>query len=152
MLTRRLTALVILLSFLSLAVLSFLGNRLLSVAFIAVAGTVLAHHATKLCPRCSNRHCAFNPRFSGRADDEPTVDLDVNRTTVIPLLATGPLAVIAAWLYSAYWTLAVGAVALTAHFVFRAQTCSHCENRCAGNCNEAYRALKQAQRREAHQG
>jgi hypothetical protein len=144
MASRRVTALTILASFLALAVLSFLGNPVLSVIFIVAAGAVLTHHALRLCPRCSNTACAFNPRFDGSApenggDGGETSDLDINRTTVIPLLLTGPLAVIGAWQFSPYWTLGVAAVALSAHFVFRRLTCSHCGNRCVANCNAVYR-------------
>ena len=108
MLSRRLTSLTILASFLALAVLSFLGNPVLSVIFIVVAGAVLTHHATRLCPHCSNRACAFNPLFAGPPEpgagrDSGFSDLNINRTTVIPLLLTGPLAVIAAWQFSP-WT------------------------------------------------
>jgi hypothetical protein len=150
---RRVTAVVILFAFLALGVLSFLGNRVLSLVFIVVAGVVLARHATVLCPRCSNLACAFNPHFgkSGEPvparDDggaDPFSDLEITRTTVVPLLATGPLAVIAAWMYSPVATVAVGAVALTAHSVFRRLTCSRCGNDCAGNCNGRYREWKAA--------
>ncbi len=61
---RKVTSLVILGAFLALAALSVLGNPVLGVLFIVVAGVVLGHHAVRLCPRCSNLECAFNPRFS----------------------------------------------------------------------------------------
>ena len=153
MTARRVTALVILGAFLALAVLSVLGNPVLGVLFIAVAGVVLGHHALRLCPRCSNLDCAFNPRFlktdtrgTGSTTDEPYSDLPVTRTTVIPLLLTGPLAFVGAWLYSPVAAVAVAVVALSAHTVFRRITCSHCDNDCAGNCNEQYRQWKRSQR------
>jgi len=148
-LARRLTSLVILAAFVGLAVLSFLGDRALATVFIVVAGGVLAHHAVSLCPRCSNRACAFNPRFREHSDRRdldslPYSRLKINRTTVIPLLATGPLAVIAAWRYSPYWTVAVGAVALAAHSTFREVTCKYCGNDCVGNCNPSFRGGRSA--------
>jgi hypothetical protein len=147
--SRRLTSLTILASFLALAVLSFLGNPVLSVIFIVVAGAVLTHHAIRLCPHCSNRACAFNPSFAGAPEpgggcSSDFSDLNINRTTVIPLLITGPLAVLAAWQFSPYWTLGVAVMALTAHSVFRRQTCAHCGNRCVGNCNPDYRSSRLA--------
>jgi hypothetical protein len=154
---RRVTAAVILGAFLALGVLSFLGDRLLSVVFILVAGAVLIRHAVSLCPRCSNLACAFNPRSrkagaegSSSPDDGsggPFSDLEITRTTVVPLLLTGPLAVIGAWRFSPIATVAVAAVALAAHSVFRHLTCSRCGNNCAGNCNERYREWKAAQGR-----
>jgi hypothetical protein len=153
MVARRVTAVVILLSFLALGVLSFLGNPVLSVVFIVVAGVVLGRHAVVLCPKCSNFACAFNPRAakagpppaqSGEAAAAPFSDLEITRTTVVPLLATGPLAVIAAWMYSPVATVVVAAVALTAHSVFRKLTCSRCGNDCAGNCNARYREWRAA--------
>jgi lysylphosphatidylglycerol synthetase-like protein (DUF2156 family) len=154
MTARRLTALVILIAFLAFAVLSFLGDRVLSVIFIVVAGAVLGRHAVSLCARCSNIACAFNPRASAAAGGPPELreesasgfsDLPITWTTVVPLLATGPLAVIAAWKYSPVATVVVVAVALTAHSVFRRLTCSHCGNDCAGNCNRSYREWKRTQ-------
>jgi hypothetical protein len=139
---RRIISLVILGAFLALAVLSFLGDRVLSVVFIVVAGGVLAHHAVRLCPACSNRACAFNPRFDADAGDESFSDLPITRTTVLPLLATGPLAFIAAWRASPPAAIAVGVVALSAHHAFRKATCSRCGNDCLGNCNERYRCWK----------
>jgi len=143
LIVRQLTSLVILIAFLALAVLAFLGDRVLSAVFIVVAGVVLVHHARSLCPRCSNRACAFNPRFRERDGScdlgvAAPSRLNVNRTTVIPLLVAGPLAVIAAWRYSPSWTLGVAAVALAAHSTFRELTCRHCGNDCVGNCNPAY--------------
>lgn len=155
MLARRVTATVILCAFLALGVLSFLGDRVLSAIFIVVAGTVLVRHALSLCPRCSNLACAFNPRSkvvaagSSTLDDGsggPFSDLEITRTTVVPLLLAGPLAVIGAWKYSPAATVVVAVVALSAHSVFRHLTCSRCGNDCAGNCNEAYREWKAAQR------
>ena len=153
---RCVTSVVILGAFLALGVLAFLGDRVLAGIFIVVAGVVLARHAVSLCPRCSNLACGFNPRRAkgdaGRpvpADDGPESgfsDLRITRTTVLPLLATGPLAVIAAWRYSPLATVAVAAVALSAHSVFRRLTCSRCGNDCAGNCNASYREWKHAQR------
>jgi hypothetical protein len=150
-----LTAVVILGAFLALAILSFLGDRLLSVIFIAVAGTVLARHAVSLCPRCSNLACGFNPRIAKGGAKGPVEpddscesgfsDLRITRTTVVPLLIAGPLAVIGAWRYSPLATVAVAVVALAAHTVFRHLTCSRCGNDCAGNCNGRYREWKQAQ-------
>ena len=49
------------------------------------------------------------------------------------------IAVFAAWQFSPYWTVAWAVCALSAHSVFRELTCKHCENRCLGNCNPAYR-------------
>ena len=150
---RRVTSLVILGAFLALAVLAVLGNPILGVIFIVVAGVVLGHHAVTLCPRCSNLACAFNPRASkaeplefANADVESFTDLPITRTTVAPLLLTGPLAFIGAWQYSPVAAVAVGAVALGAHTVFRMLTCSQCGNDCAGNCNPAYRQWKTSQR------
>jgi len=149
------TSLVILGAFLALAVLAVLGNPVFGVLFIAVAGVVLGHHAMRLCPRCSNLDCAFNPRFlkagargtgTATATDEPYSDLAITRTTVIPLLLTGPLAFVGAWQYSPVAAIAVAVVALSAHTVFRRITCSHCGNDCAGNCNEQYRQWKRSQR------
>jgi hypothetical protein len=155
MTARRVTSVVILCAFLALAVLSFLGNWVLSAVFIVVAGVVLVRHAISLCPRCSNLACAFNPRSrtdkGASAPDDgsagPFSDLEINRTTVIPLLIAGPLAVIGAWFYSPIATTAVAVVALSAHSVFRHLTCSRCGNDCAGNCNSRYRAWKTEQRR-----
>jgi hypothetical protein len=149
---RRTTALVILGSFLALAVLSFLGDRLLSGVFIVVAGAVLTRHAVNLCPRCSNLACAFNPRATTDAAGVPESDgsggpysnLAITRSTVIPLLIAGPLAVLAAWRFSPLATVVVAAVALSAHSVFRHLTCSRCGNDCAGNCNGRYRGWKAA--------
>lgn len=157
MIARRVISAVILGAFLALAILSFLGNRVLSGVFIVVAGTVLVRHAVSLCPRCSNLACGFNPRRL-KVEAEPLVeagddrgsgfsDLPITRTTVVPLLASGPFAVIGAWLYSPVVTVVVAAVALTAHFVFRELTCSRCGNDCAGNCNGRYREWRAAQRR-----
>lgn len=149
---RRATSLVILGAFLALAVLSFLGNRVLGVLFIAAAGAVLTHHAIRLCPRCSNLACAFNPGFSRSRTQAPESaardaysNLPITRTTVIPLLLFGPLAFIGALQYSPPATVAVAIVALTAHTVFRRITCSHCGNDCAGNCNSQYKQWKRSQ-------
>ena len=157
MIARRVTSMVILFAFAALAALSFFGDRVLAAIFIVVAGTVLARHAVKLCPRCSNLACAFNPR-SAKAGSAPAAprsasdgdgfsNLGITRTTVVPLLATGPLAAVGAWRYSPAATVAVAVVALTAHSVFRHLTCSHCGNDCAGNCNRHYREWSVAQRR-----
>jgi hypothetical protein len=149
---RRVTSLVILGAFLALTVLSVLGNPIFGVLFIVLAGGVLAHHALSLCPRCSNLACAFNPRFSraGTAasdsvGEDAFSDLPLTRTTVVPLLLTGPLAFIGAWQYSPVAAVFVAAVALGAHTVFRRITCSHCGNDCAGNCNARYRQWKTSQ-------
>lgn len=148
---RRATSLVILGAFLALAVLSVLGNHVLGGLFVVVAGLVLGHHAVRLCPRCSNLQCAFNPRSSGSGtrtsedigtDSEAYSDLPITRTTVIPLLLVGPLAFVGAWQYSPFAAVGVGIVALAAHTVFRRLTCSHCGNDCAGNCNVRYRQWK----------
>jgi len=156
MAARRLTALVILGAFLALAVLSFLGDRVLSSVFIVVAGTVLARHATSYCGRCSNLACAFNPRATQQGSietcDQQTrgfSDLPITWTTVVPLLATGPLAVIGAWRYSPAATVVVAIVALSAHSVFQRLTCAHCGNDCVGNRNERYREWKRAQGKKA---
>ena len=151
MTSRRVTSLVILGAFLALAVLAVLGNRVLGGLFVVVAGLVLGHHAVRLCPRCSNLECAFNPRFSRmetpasegiEIDGNAYSDLPITRTTVIPLLLVGPLAFVGAWQYSPAAAVGVGIVALTAHTVFRRLTCSHCGNNCAGNCNVGYREWK----------
>jgi hypothetical protein len=155
MVARTVVAWVILAAFLALFVLSFLGDRVLSVIFIVVAGGVLIRQAVSLCPRCSNLDCGFNPHRS-RVADAPVEsgqaecggdysNLPITRTTVLPLLATGPLAFIAAWKFSPPAAVAVAVVALSAHTVFRRITCSHCGNDCAGNCNERYREWKRAQ-------
>ena len=150
---RRVTSLVILGAFLALAVLAVLGNPVLGGLFIVVAGVVLGHHAVRLCPRCSNLECAFNPRFSRLRTPAPEdigvgdggySDLPITRTTVIPLLVVGPLAFLAALQYNPVAAVAVGGVALAAHTVFRRITCSHCGNDCAGNCNASYRQWKRA--------
>jgi hypothetical protein len=150
---RRVTSLVILGAFLALAILAFLGNLVLGAIFIVVAGAVLARSRFRLCPRCSNMACAFNPRAPKSempdwdcADAQGFSDLPITRNTVLPLLLAGPLAFVAAWLYNPYAAVAVGVVALAAHTVFRKLTCSQCGNDCAGNCNPAYRAWKAAQR------
>jgi hypothetical protein len=152
---RRVTSLVILGAFLALAIFSILGNRVLGGLFVVVAGLVLGHHAVRLCPRCSNLQCAFNPLFSQSRTRIPEgisvdaySDLPVTRTTVIPLLLFGPLAFVGAWQYNPVAAVAIGIVALTAHSVFRRHTCSHCGNDCAGNCNVSYRQWK----REHHDG
>ncbi len=145
---RRITAIAILGAFLALAVTSFLGNWILSAVFIVVAGAVLVRHAAGLCPRCSNLACAFNPRAaeqspSGAAPDDgsagPYSDLEITRTTVVPLLIAGPLAVVAAWQFNPVVTVIIAAWALSAHTVFRHLTCRRCGNDCAGNCNPLYR-------------
>jgi hypothetical protein len=148
---RRVTSLVILSAFLALAVLAVLGNPILGAVFIVVAGAVLLRNAVSLCPRCSNLACAFNPHASKSGpvacEDEGVAgfsDLPITRTTVIPLLLTGPLAFIGAWQYNPFAAVAVGVVALTAHSVFRRLTCSRCGNDCAGNCNARYREWKTA--------
>jgi hypothetical protein len=154
MTARRVTALTILGAFLALAVLSFLGDRVLSAIFVITAGVVLGHHALTLCARCSNTCCAFNPRAEAPAEgpsadgggDSAYSDLPITRTTVIPLLLAGPLAFIAAWRFSPLATIAVAVVALSAHTVFRKLTCSECGNDCAGNCNARYRGWKRARR------
>ncbi len=63
---------------------------------------------------------------------------------MVPLLLTGPLAVIGAWQYSPVLTVVTAGVAVSAHFVFRELTCKHCGNDCAGNCNAQYRTWKAA--------
>ena len=149
MAARRVTSLVILGAFLALAVLAVLGSPFLGATFVVVAGSVLVHHAVKLCPRCSNMACAFNPHAS-EADSLPREDADragfsglpITRTTVVPLLVTGPLAFVGAWLYSPVAAVTVGFVALGAHTVFRRLTCSRCGNDCVGNCNPRYREWK----------
>jgi hypothetical protein len=153
MVARKVVAWVILAAFLALAILSFLGDRVLSGIFIVVAGGVLIRQAVSLCPRCSNLDCAFNPRAkaAGRALDADDLgdgnfsDLPITRTTVLPLLATGPLAFIAAWKFSPPAAVVLAVVALSAHTVFRRITCSHCGNDCAGNCNGRYREWKRTQ-------
>lgn len=157
MIARNVTSAVILGAFLALAILSFLGDRVLSAVFIVVAGTVLVRHAVSICPRCSNFACGFNPRRGkasperspehGSGGGEEFSDLPITRTTVVPLLVSGPLAVIAAWRYSPLATVAFAAVALAAHSVFRELTCGRCGNDCVGNCNGRYREWKVAQRR-----
>jgi len=150
---RRATSITILIAFLALAVLAVLGNPILGGLFIVVAGAVLARNAFILCPKCSNLACAFNPRApksgsatSGAGDADGFSDLPITRTTLIPLLLTGPLAFIGAWQYNPYAAVAVGAVALGAHTVFQKLTCSQCGNDCAGNCNAQYKEWKSAQR------
>ncbi len=152
---RKVTSLVILGAFLALAVFAVLGNWVLGGLFVVGAGLVLGHHAVRLCPRCSNLECAFNPRFSrpgarvdeaAETEDESYSDLGITRTTVIPLLVVGPLAFLGAWQYSPVATVGVGVVALAAHTVFRRLTCRHCGNDCAGNCNPAYREWRHRQR------
>ena len=152
MTARRVTSLVILAAFLALAVLSVLGNLVVGIVFIGMAGTVLGHHAVRLCPRCSNMACAFNPaaRGSEARTSAPTgageySDLPITRTTVVPLLLAGPLAFIGAWHYSPVAAVAVGVVALSAHSVFTRLTCSQCGNDCAGNRNACYRRWKSEQ-------
>ena len=154
MTSRRVTSLVILGAFLALAVFSVLGNRVLGGLFVVVAGLVLGHHAVRLCPRCLNLQCAFNPRFSRmetrasegiEIDRNAFSDLPITRTTVIPLLLVGPLAFVGAWQYSPAAAVGVGIVAVSAHTVFRRLTCSHCGNSCAGNCNVRYREWKRRQ-------
>jgi len=151
---RTTVAWVILAAFLALGVLSFLGDRVLSGIFIVVAGGVLIRQAKSLCPRCSNLDCAFNPnrpKATERAVDHDRTwsgdfsNLPITRTTVLPLLVTGPLAFIAAWKFSPSATIVLAAVALSAHTVFRRITCSQCGNDCAGNCNVHYREWKRAQ-------
>ena len=151
MTARRVTSLVILIAFLSLAVLAVLGNPILGALFVVVAGAVLVRNAVSLCPRCSNLACAFNPRAS-KSGPVPGMDegvdgfsnLPITRTTVIPLLLTGPLAFIGAWQYNPFAAVTVGVVALGAHSVFRRLTCSQCGNDCAGNCNAIYRQWRAA--------
>lgn len=155
MTARTAVAWVILAAFLALGILSFLGDRLLSGIFIVVAGGVLIRQAVSLCPRCSNLDCGFNPHRAQAADDRlesgqgecggDFSNLPITRTTVLPLLATGPLAFIAAWKFSPLAAVAVAVVALSAHTMFRRITCSQCGNDCAGNCNERYREWKRAQ-------
>ncbi len=128
-----------------------LGNPILGAVFIVVAGAVLVRNAVSLCPRCSNLACAFNPRAAKSGPVGPEAegvegfsDLPITRTTVVPLLLTGPLAFIGAWQYNPFAAVTVGVVALTAHSVFRRLTCSRCGNDCAGNCNARYRQWKTA--------
>ena len=153
MTARKATSLVILVAFLALAVLAVLGNPILGAIFIVVAGVVLVRNAVSLCPRCSNLACAFNPRSpksdAVACDDagpEGYSDLPITRTTVVPLLLSGPLAFIGAWQYNPIAAVTVGVVALSAHSVFRRLTCSRCGNDCAGNCNARYRQWKTVQR------
>ncbi|HET6351843.1 MAG TPA: hypothetical protein VFG89_06930 [Coriobacteriia bacterium] len=148
---RHTTSLVILVAFLAFAILGVLGSPILGGIFVVTAGAVLANNAVRLCPRCSNTACAFNPHASKAAspmpddvDGQPFSDLPITRTTVLPLLATGPLAFLGAWLYNPIAAVVVAVVALTAHTVFRRVTCSHCGNDCAGNCNPQYRKWKQS--------
>jgi hypothetical protein len=150
---RTATSLVILASFLALAVLSILGNSILGTIFIVVAGSVLVRNAVSLCPRCSNLACAFNPRSSKSgvaggegAEVEAFSELPITRTTVVPLLLSGPLAFVGAWRYNPIAAVAVGVVALSAHSVFTRLTCSHCGNDCLGNCNPLYRRRKTSRR------
>jgi hypothetical protein len=151
---RRVTSLVILIAFVALAVLAVLGNPVLGAIFIVVAGVVLVRNAVSLCPRCSNLACAFNPRTSksdaivlGGPGPEGFSDLPITRTTVVPLLLSGPLAFIGAWQYNPVAAIAVGVVALGAHSVFSKLTCRRCGNNCAGNCNPSFRQWKTMQRR-----
>jgi hypothetical protein len=153
---QRVTSAAILVAFLALAVLSFLGNRILSSVFIVTAGAVLSRHAVSLCPRCSNLACGFNLRRKRDAGHPPELndhgedsfsDLPITRTTVLPLLIAGPLAFVAAWQFNPVGAVIVAVVALSAHSVFRKITCSRCGNDCAGNCNEHYREWKRVQRR-----
>jgi hypothetical protein len=153
MATRRVASLVILAAFLALAVLSVLGNPVLGGVFIVVAGAVLGHHAISLCPRCSNLACAFNPASS--KSEPPAYDgaevqgfshLPITRTTVVPLLLTGPLAFIGAWQYRPLAAVTLAVVVLGAHTVFTRLTCSRCGNDCAGNCNPSYRHWRDVRR------
>jgi len=153
MTARRVTSIVILVAFLGLAVLSVLGNPVLGVIFIVVAGAVLVRHAVGLCPHCSNLACAFNPRSakaetiaSDDAEAQGFSNLSITRTTVVPLLLSGPLAFVGAWQYNPAAAVTVGVVALGAHSVFRRLTCSRCGNDCAGNCNPRYREWKTLRR------
>jgi ribosomal protein S27AE len=148
---RRVTSIVILMAFLALAVLAVLGNPALGAIFIVVAGAVLIRNASRLCPKCSNLACAFNPRASKSgtvACDRPGgfSDLPITKTTVVPLLLAGPLAFIGAWQYNPFAAVAVGAVAFIAHEVFSRLTCSRCGNDCAGNRNPLYRQWKTQRR------
>ncbi|HEX9093088.1 MAG TPA: hypothetical protein VF902_03815 [Coriobacteriia bacterium] len=149
----RATSYVILGIFLALAVLAFLGDRVLFAIYVVVAGAVLVHHAVSLCPRCSNLACAFNPRTrttgapvppDASAGDATYSDLPITRTTVVPLLLVEPLALYAAWRFSPVATIVFSGVALAAHQVFRKQTCTNCGNDCAGNCNGRYREWRRA--------
>lgn len=153
---RRVTSVVILGAFLGIALLAFLGNLWLATVFFAVEAFVLGHHALSLCKRCSNTACGFNrlaPRHgqSEAQDVVPYSNLPVTRTTIVPLLAAYPLAVVAAWRFSPLATIAVGAVGLAAHSVFRRLTCRNCGNDCIGNCNERYRAWRAHEREHASQ-
>lgn len=155
MTSRTVTSLVILTAFLALAILAMLGNPVLGATFIVVAGAVLVHNAVRLCPRCSNLACAFNPSAS-KSDtvacdgaEGGFSDLHITRTTLVPLLLSGPLAFVGAWQYSPVAAVTVGVVALGAHSVFSRATCSHCGNDCLGNSNARYREWKAQQRRAA---
>lgn len=148
MLARRVTSFVILAAFAAIAVFAVLGDPWLAAVFLAVEAVVLGHHAFSLCGRCSNVACGFNRgclEDGGDAGSPPYSDLPVTRTTVVPLLASYPLAVVAAWRFSPIATIATGAVGLAAHQAFRKLTCSRCGNACVGNCNEHYKAWKSAQ-------
>ena len=153
---RRVVSWVILVAFASIAVLAVLGNPWLAAVFLVVEAAVLGHHAFSLCGRCSNVACGFNKRASeasdGALDHDAYSDLPVTRTTVIPLLASYPLAVIAAWQFSPLATVAVGALGLGAHQVFRKLTCAHCGNDCVGNCNGTYKIWRAEQRRQGQAG
>lgn len=155
---RRATSTVIFLTaFLGLGILSFLGNHWLSAIFIVTAGVVVVRHAVSLCPQCTNYCCGFNPRLPKISPEELSKhqsegsagfsNLPITRTTVLPLLLTGPLAVIGAWLFSPIATIALVGVIFIAHHVFTKITCSGCENNCVGNCNENYRTWKKAEKR-----
>jgi hypothetical protein len=156
-LLRRLTANVIFFSaFVGLGILSFLGNRWLSAIFIVTVIVVVARHSVSICAHCSNLACGFNPGQKNRKagdllDDQGNCEgefsnLPITRTTVIPFLITGPLAVIGAWLYSPIATIILLAIILIAHQVFTKLTCSYCGNNCVGNCNPRYKEWKAAQK------
>ena len=72
-------------------------------------------------------------------------NLPITRTTVLPLLVTGPLAFIAAWKFSPSATIVLAAVALSAHTVFRRITCSPMRQRLRRELNVHYREWKRAQ-------
>ncbi len=159
MVIRKVSALAILLSaFLGLAALSFLGNRVLSGVFIVTAVAVLVRHAVRLCPRCSNLACGFNPRRTAGRGEGPFEPDDchggefsntpITRTTVVPLLITGSLAAIGAWQYSPVAAIILAVAILAAHSLFRELTCRHCGNDCVGNCNKRYQEWKAVQRRQ----
>lgn len=142
---RKITALVILgCAFFGLGIISFLGNKILGGIFLIAAATVVVRHSTSICKKCSNKACGFNPHRNDEVCVEQFSNLPITKTTVLPLVMTGPLAVIGAWLYSPIATVALMGIVTAAHFVFRELTCKHCGNNCIGNCNSLYKEWKAA--------